>query len=768
MSLQVWLPLNGNINNQGICDSLEVSAGTPQYIDGKMGQGIDISHRVTFTGLPRLNNFSIFFWLKVDSCTVSWADSLGFDCKQADGTNAASFRFEATTETRACSWHNNSPYGISSGSQILIQNYEEWHHVGLTYDGDNVYSYIDGKLKYTNSGLGGYLIDRFWIGETANIVGAMNDLRIYDNILSKSEIKEISKGLVLHYNFEDGYGQDNLLRGTATWRNLTDQSNTSINNDILTISSNTSYPKYEIIDVSSNEVYTVSVDVKANEVFSPTNGLMIFDYLNSNGGRISYSWGGGIPLTVWKRLSWKITIPNNSEIKKMYVAPRATDGKTLYFRKMKIEKGDKETVWEPNPEDIEYIDREVFDSSGLGNNGSAISNRCPNWDTDNAEGQYSVNFDGNQYIQTKDFLPNLIDELTLSLWAYRDDWKYSSQVAGSSIIGNIDGGGFGLKWEYSFLCCPIYYKSIGYNSNNNAKCGFTTDNLKSGWHHFVLIASKNYTKCYLDGILHNLVEHNFEKEIQLNSLFHLVIGAEQNSNNYIGWKGKVDDVRMYSTALSDEDVKQLYDVKAHIDKNNNILCNNFVEEHSMFLMDESSAHKTSGDVNDITYCDGRTIKIKINQARDWQCVWFPLEDFIDNGKTYHLYYRVNPECPKNVNYDNIYGLIGIHKYKISDNSVVKAEARLTDTNLHLNFAFSVDYSTYKDYRLIFFPTCTDSTSGIGKTYIYDDIDIVEVDTTKKTNISKKYQLTTGNITEEKDKVRFKKHNKTECNEIIEI
>lgn len=296
MSLQVWLPLNGNINNQGICDSLEVSAGTPQYIDGKMGQGIDISHRVTFTGLPRLNNFSIFFWLKVDSCTVSWADSLGFDCKQADGTNAASFRFEATTETRACSWHNNSPYGISSGSQILIQNYEEWHHVGLTYDGDNVYSYIDGKLKYTNSGLGGYLIDRFWIGETGNIVGAMNDLRIYDNVLTKSEVKEMSKGLVLHYNFEDGYGQDNLLRGTATWRNLTDQSNTSINNDILTISSNTSYPKYEIIDVSSNEVYTVSVDVKANEVFSPTNGLMIFDYLNSNGGRISYSWGGGYPI----------------------------------------------------------------------------------------------------------------------------------------------------------------------------------------------------------------------------------------------------------------------------------------------------------------------------------------------------------------------------------------------------------------------------------------------------------------------------------------
>lgn len=46
--------------------------------------------------------------------------------------------------------------------------------------------------------------------------GQLNDVRIYDNILSAKEIKEIAQGLILHYKldgFNGGVG-DNLYIGT--------------------------------------------------------------------------------------------------------------------------------------------------------------------------------------------------------------------------------------------------------------------------------------------------------------------------------------------------------------------------------------------------------------------------------------------------------------------------------------------------------------------------------------------------------------------------
>ena len=60
MALRVWLPLNGNINNQGL--STLTPSGTPTFLNnGKIGKCISLTPRVSFTGLPQLNNFTILF-----------------------------------------------------------------------------------------------------------------------------------------------------------------------------------------------------------------------------------------------------------------------------------------------------------------------------------------------------------------------------------------------------------------------------------------------------------------------------------------------------------------------------------------------------------------------------------------------------------------------------------------------------------------------------------------------------------------------------------
>ena len=43
----------------------------------------------------------------------------------------------------------------------------------------------------------------------------------------------------------------------------------------------------------------------------------------------------------------------------------------------------------------------------------------------------------------------------------------------------------------------------------------------------------------------------------------------------------MSDFRIYSTALSAEDIKQLYESKVRIDKNGNVYCNQFVESSDM-------------------------------------------------------------------------------------------------------------------------------------------------------------------------------------------
>jgi hypothetical protein len=54
------LPLNGNLDNQGL--STLVSSGTPTFLNnGKMGKCISLTPRVSFTGLPKLEKFTILF-----------------------------------------------------------------------------------------------------------------------------------------------------------------------------------------------------------------------------------------------------------------------------------------------------------------------------------------------------------------------------------------------------------------------------------------------------------------------------------------------------------------------------------------------------------------------------------------------------------------------------------------------------------------------------------------------------------------------------------
>ena len=84
MSLQVWMPLKGNINNQGLSEV--ALSGTPKYYTkGKLSsQCLDMSAAITGTanGLTGATEWSAAFWYKIDnndSLSKDWVRALSLE-----------------------------------------------------------------------------------------------------------------------------------------------------------------------------------------------------------------------------------------------------------------------------------------------------------------------------------------------------------------------------------------------------------------------------------------------------------------------------------------------------------------------------------------------------------------------------------------------------------------------------------------------------------------------------------------------------------------
>lgn len=81
---------------------------------------------------------------------------------------------------------------FNSGSGLVDGN---WHHVAMTYDGENLRSYIDGSITATNP-VSGNLTGRAaeigrYLSNTYVTNGYIDDVRIYGRALSAEEIKAV-------------------------------------------------------------------------------------------------------------------------------------------------------------------------------------------------------------------------------------------------------------------------------------------------------------------------------------------------------------------------------------------------------------------------------------------------------------------------------------------------------------------------------------------------------------------------------------------------
>lgn len=205
MSLQVWLPLNGDLHNQGLLEDLSINSTNVSFLDnGKIGKcftGYTGYFNIPyFTGKKQI---SVAYWVKVNTATATdWLDA--FRWYSTDGSTTSMSRNEFYTNcTKTGFWFAGSPNGIGEKATTV----GEWHHHAfiIDYSAGTAEFYINGVSVgavtgvYKTHSLTG---ENFMIGENGLDL-SINDLRIYDHCLSPKEVKELSKGLAAHYTLND-------------------------------------------------------------------------------------------------------------------------------------------------------------------------------------------------------------------------------------------------------------------------------------------------------------------------------------------------------------------------------------------------------------------------------------------------------------------------------------------------------------------------------------------------------------------------------------
>ena len=153
-------------------------------------------------------------------------------------------------------------------------------------------------------------------------------------------------------------GGRNLQLGTKYWSDLLRiQEGAIIEGEILDVPQNI-YVDCNFIKVEKGEEITISIDAKSDtEIIN--NGILmlqwykepIFDEYATN--RIGWNWIEKDVTTEWVRYSFTTNVPSDIDVTHLLVGIRARDSAKMYFKHLKVEKGNKATDWTVAPEDID-------------------------------------------------------------------------------------------------------------------------------------------------------------------------------------------------------------------------------------------------------------------------------------------------------------------------------------------------------------------------------------------------------------------------------
>lgn len=571
MALQIWLPLNGNLNNQGLNTYTISNTGVIDSL-GKIGSCYSYSKQYTLISgdiISNLSKFSISCWVYL--------------------TNASTYNI-FTSENSSGYWQfllgdnsikvRDSVSGLSGSridKTITAIPSSVWVHVTVVYDEGVVKVYQNGVLKDTltfHSGATMNTHDKMYIGadglnNTSSYPGncKINDFRVYNHCLSDKEVSEISKGLILHYKLSENYQTlnnsfkyptFNTSSGHGGWSHWAPSNNTgtysqNTNREYIYRDTQT-YSHY--FEHKSGANYYICYQSPAFEGgYRSAQAIIKMPNGEDPRGHVLFSHNANVgtnPPTTFTQLGdgfWLMKHEGfqqdgSNDLVSIYI----THNKGVYVSEAYLE-NDKKVC-----SDIFSTNNNVIDCSGYTREGEIIGNLTTNSDAPRYD--YVTSFDGKSYIQITS--PS-VEVRSVSFWA-----KWNSIPSGQSVVfvDQKSKMGFGLM-STGILC-----SSNGISTNTFNK----TSIVANKWYHFVIVntgtaPTSTNRDLFINGVKQIPTSNTSDWTFNID---YLQVGKRSTTSD--GLVGSISDFRMYVTPLTDNDVMDLYSTSTSVDNFGNLHC----------------------------------------------------------------------------------------------------------------------------------------------------------------------------------------------------
>lgn len=562
MPLRIWLPLNNDYENRGL-DGSTVTTGGVFNTPGKTAtycwrSSARISIPYNYASTERL---SVCMWIKPNSAGA-WTSIFGWG-----NTSTRINRIEVSETGGSTYYFFGSNDCLVNSNTIIATNLTNavWHHFAMVADGTKVRFYVDGARTVTanqrsqvsatfdgnNTFYFGGMIDNF--------NGYYNDVRVYDHALSQKEVAELAKGLMLHLPMYAGYPGigTNIAKSTSS---------TPVAYSIGQYYTRMQYDT-NFYGLKAGDTYTFSFKVTApsdrgirtrvqyytnNDTRTSVTGSLVaagttgYSYLTST---ISSSQRGYTQM--------ELLIQNGDT--------SLTSSATCYISEIKLERGSVRTPWSPDASSSQFTsDYSIKDCSGyqvpIGTTGTV-----PSVTGDSPRYGMSASFDGAGAClwPVSDPIKSTTTEFTISVW-----FK-TTTVSATQCIWN------GRTTTGAAVSIFIINNSLRIDDSNQTAVNPSL--AANTWYHLAVTWKSGGNKViYLNGEQKTSVAAGtLSKTNTLASIGRSSSADYLNTSNY--FSGQMSDFRIYATALTAAQIKELYNAPASVANTGACLAEQFTE-----------------------------------------------------------------------------------------------------------------------------------------------------------------------------------------------